>query len=520
MDKLLQFLSEKTNGLTNRFKVPNVQYVKSDNLLIVRLIYKTTDSPPTQEEIAQVKDLVVAFLDIAGLNVEVVSKKALIDEDVVKAYIFGYLKKYHGALTIGFTQENVLAEFKEDSVFVTVNFITATYNAMKERNFHLELQNFLSEHFFEEFTVQFKSVVSENLTDFLHDSVEKIKSTLIVEEEKPRYVNVENTTEFYGELVTEETLSPQSVKTAQQGIAVAGKVSNFIKKSFVSKQKNEQGGFIERDYFSFQLSHHGATLGCVVFLPQLEVEKFEELQDGEFVAVFGDSEEFNGRINFKVKKLSLCTPGYEPEDEVEYKDENENYVFIKPEPYITLAQSNLFDVSDKVNSFLLNNDVVVFDFETTGLDAGTNEIIEIGAAKLVKGKIVETFSALIKPKGVISEEITQITGITNEMVANEYSIEQVLPDFYKFTRNSVLTAYNIAFDYNFLYAISKKLAYNFNNRQIDTMYLARTKLHGLKNYRLKSVATALDVALDNAHRAVFDAIATAEVFIKLSDDLK
>ncbi len=257
-----------------------------------------------------------------------------------------------------------------------------------------------------------------------------------------------------------------------------------------------------------------------MFLPQSEVEKFEELKEGEYVVAFGDTEMFNDKLSFRVRRVSLCTPKHTKERKIEYKKENENYIFVKPEQYISLEQSNLFEQEEKVNDFLLNNDVVVFDFETTGLESSVNEIIEIGAVRIVKGKITETFSALIKPKQEISQEITNITGITNEMVKDSLSIEQVLPDFYKFTRGAVLSAYNIAFDYNFLYAISKKMNYNFDNRQIDTMYLARTKLPGIKNYRLKTVATELGVTLDNAHRAVYDAVATAEVFIKLSDDLK
>ena len=93
----------------------------------------------------------------------------------------------------------------------------------------------------------------------------------------------------------------------------------------------------------------------------------------------------------------------------------------------------------------------------------------------------------------------------------------VLQDFYKFTRNSVIVAYNIAFDYKFLYLAGNAQGYNFDNKQIDAMVLAKQKLKGLKNYKLKTVVTHLGVSLENAHRAVHDAIATAEAFVKLVD---
>ena len=264
-------------------------------------------------------------------------------------------------------------------------------------------------------------------------------------------------------------------------------------------------------------------MACVMFLSQTDLPKMEELKENSFIVVFGDVEKFNEKLNFKVKRISYGQSANieKPEVKVAIKKVNDNYLFVKPEPYIMLEQSNLFALDDKpVNSFLQNNELVVFDFETTGLESTVCEIIEIGAVKVINGKISETFSCLVKPKKAISEEITGITGITNDMVADAYSIEQVLQDFYKFTYNCVLSAYNIAFDYNFLYAASKKQGFVFDNRQIDSMFLAKTKLPGLKNYKLKTVATALNINLDNAHRAVYDAIATAEVFIKLSDGLK
>ena len=203
---------------------------------------------------------------------------------------------------------------------------------------------------------------------------------------------------------------------------------------------------------------------------------------------------------------------------VEQKGENEQYIFVEPEPYINLAQATLFDVVvENKNKFLKEHDCVVFDVETTGLDATTCEMIEIGACKVRDGKIIETFSVLIKPSQPIPDQITDLTGITNEMVANCRTIKDVLQDFYKFTRNSVLVAYNIAFDYKFMYLAGAKQGYNFDNPQIDAMVLAKEKLKGIKNYKLKTVATVLDVSLENAHRAVHDAIATAEVFIKLVD---
>ena len=101
------------------------------------------------------------------------------------------------------------------------------------------------------------------------------------------------------------------------------------------------------------------------------------------------------------------------------------------------------------------------------------------------------------------------------MVEDSPSINYVLPDFYKFCYRSSLVAHNIAFDYGFLSQIAKKMCYNFDNEQLDTLTIARSKLLGLRNFKLETIAEKLGVSLVGAHRAVNDAMATAKCFLKL-----
>lgn len=205
------------------------------------------------------------------------------------------------------------------------------------------------------------------------------------------------------------------------------------------------------------------------------------------------------------------------DEEVQEKDV---YKFVKPEPFISLKQDNLFDVSVEVNDYLKNNKFVVFDLETTGLFFTQHEIIEIGAVKIENGKITETFSTLIKPDGKISEEITKITGISGEMVKDAPTFQNVLGDFYKFCEGCVLVGYNILeFDIKFLNFHANKFGVDFNHKIEDALIMARKFCLGLKRYKLKDVCNHLEIVLENAHRALFDTLATAEVFIKLSDFL-
>lgn len=117
----------------------------------------------------------------------------------------------------------------------------------------------------------------------------------------------------------------------------------------------------------------------------------------------------------------------------------------------------------------------------------------------------------------IGEEAMKIHHITQDMVAGKLKAEQVLQDFYKFTRGCVLTGYNVGFDLGFLIKQGKESRYNFDNPTFDIYHdLSLKYIKGLKNYKLGTVAKYLGVSLDNAHSALDDTIATAEVMIKLA----
>ena len=121
--------------------------------------------------------------------------------------------------------------------------------------------------------------------------------------------------------------------------------------------------------------------------------------------------------------------------------------------------------------------------------------------------------------GDIPEEITNLTGINDEMVKDAPCIQKVIADFYKFCYNSTIIAYNIDFDYKFVNQFGKRNGYIFDNKQIDALYMARAFVPGLKNFKLGTVCKKLGVSLENAHRAVHDAMATADVVIKLNKNL-
>ena len=163
---------------------------------------------------------------------------------------------------------------------------------------------------------------------------------------------------------------------------------------------------------------------------------------------------------------------------------------------------------------------VVFDLETTGFSNRNDAITEIGAIKVENGEIIEEFSQLINPERPIPEKIQKLTGITNEMVLDKPTISEVLPKFLDFCKDSILVAHNSDFDTGFVREKSSEnnLPYDFD--AIDTVILSRLLMPDLKNHKLNTIAKELNVSLENHHRAVDDATATAQIFLNFISKLK
>ena len=157
---------------------------------------------------------------------------------------------------------------------------------------------------------------------------------------------------------------------------------------------------------------------------------------------------------------------------------------------------------------------VVFDIETTGLSPVNDMITEIGAVKIENGIVVDEFSQLINPKRPIPDKIEKLTGITDEMVKDQPTIKEVLPEFQDFIKDSVLVAHNATFDVGFIKEQLSKIKETINNPVLDTLELTRTLFPHLRSHRLNVIAKHLNVNLINHHRAVDDAKATAEIFLK------
>lgn len=205
----------------------------------------------------------------------------------------------------------------------------------------------------------------------------------------------------------------------------------------------------------------------------------------------------------------------------------------KPDPH--LARFLVADLIERDPRLSLRNDTVelaecgydagelaetgfvVFDLETTGSKAPPCRVTEIGAYRVIGGRVVDEFQTLVNPQMPIPSFITQLTGISNEMVSEAPVFADVAHMFLEFIGDSVLVAHNSGFDMRFInHEIARVFGdYRLANPCLCTVQLSRKILPDLVNHKLKTLAGHYELDLTNHHRAAADAHATAHIFINL-----
>ena len=173
----------------------------------------------------------------------------------------------------------------------------------------------------------------------------------------------------------------------------------------------------------------------------------------------------------------------------------------------------------KLNNYV--SDYIVFDLETTGINTGIDEVIEISALKVYHGKIVEEFTSLVNPGRSIPYSATKVNNISDSMVQDSPPFSVVLHDFLDFADNIVLVGHNIhTFDMKFLYRDADRFYGRLvPNDYVDTLSLARTYLGHLSHYKLTDLADYYGIATKGAHRALNDCYINYQIFELLSKEI-
>lgn len=163
---------------------------------------------------------------------------------------------------------------------------------------------------------------------------------------------------------------------------------------------------------------------------------------------------------------------------------------------------------------------IAFDLETTGLSPENNEIIEIGAWKVKDGVVISKFTSLVRPRGYIPRDVQTLTGITNEMLVGELTIEDVIPEFFEYCEDLPFLGHNLPFDYSFLCKKAKPLGYDFglNGKRcgIDTLKLCTSYLKSCPSKKLEDVSKYFGIFVGGSdltfHRASYDAYITKLIY--------
>lgn len=493
-------------------KIQKVVYHNNKFLTEFYLIYEQhhTIEEKTKTEI---KKIISQYTPIKSDTSFYYRKSFLLDDLIIKS-IVTYSDEFFKSLEI--CSENIQVKIDSEKVYISISINEVIYGLVDKLNYVEKLINYLEHNYFGSFDI---CVNSFALPDSGEDLLEKRKifdepevfiDNQIFEVTDVKPIHVRN--------MVYRALPLSKVKAGMGAVTVAGRIKFFNKSTY--KKIVEKDGVSEeqeKTRYNFELVYEDTKLSCVIFPTKQLLEKGDIFNDGQEVICLCDVDEYRERLSLKVKEIAFCKIPEKEATPIEFLSEKENYITIKPSPYHEESQLNMFEMIKSLPPMLENKNYVVFDLETTGLDYNSCEIIEIGAVKIVNGKITETFSTLIKPTKPIPEDATAVNNITNEMVEKAPSLQQVLPDFYKFTRNCALVAHNISFDSKFLIYYGEKCRYNFDNELVDSLAMSRKYLHTIKNHKLKTICEYLGVELINAHRALADTVATAKCFIKLAD---
>ncbi len=178
------------------------------------------------------------------------------------------------------------------------------------------------------------------------------------------------------------------------------------------------------------------------------------------------------------------------------------------------AQVELCEADNDLR-LLHETDFVVVDVETTGAKPPPSRITEVGAYRISGGRITDEFQTLVNPETRIPLFISELTGITNQMVQSAPMFADIAPQLLDFLSDAVLVAHNSPFDVGFLnYELGRVFpGQRLANPQLCTVRLARRVFPGLDNYKLHTVAAHFSIDIKNRHRAAGDAHATAQIFL-------
>lgn len=531
--KFFEEFTIRSNGEFPMLKLNSAIYYKEERSLVVKFIISAFEVRNFDDES---KNKVQKILDemFSGVQVSVQYIRTYADNNVVKNKIHDFFNRYSQLIFRRLNDDSLKINIGEHDIEVKIIFDTPTYKILMAGNLIEKLHEYLDVNFNYEIDIQTEEIVqsAEELAGNEDIHIDTVSNT---QSDGLRLVDVRAGAKVYAKgKVDEITQMPNyivDVKGACENIVLCGKISKIDKRTYKNKRydaNNPKFGPEMLPMIKFSLDDTTAKIECVCFpskdediesILALDNDKNKSADGGDVmqtVVCMGKVSwsSFSNAWSYTVNAIFEADINFDSIHLNPTKPAPEKYTTVFPQEYVDMKQKSLLDMDakPKISPYFMGKNIVVFDLETTDLNTEIAEVIEIAALKMVDGVETETFQTLVKPTGAISETITELTSISNNMVLDAPSIEQVMPDFYKFTRDCMLVGHNIAgYDFPIVNRIGQKLGYNFDNELYDTLLLARKYLTELPNYKLENMSKHYGISHENAHRAMSDVYATAEV---------
>ena len=437
------------------------------------------------------------------IKVAVESKKAIVDKDIVKSAVAGYIKSNHYSISHAVSESdvNVICAGKKSVYELSVSPDIADY--FKRLSIIEKTDEYLSRNYSSDFSGTVKEKIVEQQTP--EYKIETLDENA-VNKSPVRYLKMRSVEKFL------DTESYDTAVYIEDGADVLGTAIFAGEITDIEKRESKKGN----EFYFITISDKLSSIrGAFFTQDKQKLKKLEKLAVGSVIIERGENELFNGNVSFTIKGLHLCEfpENYVPEEKPSLKAPAE-YTFVRPEPCELVKQGDIFSTYTGPTECLKGKTFVVTDIETTGTNALQDRITEIGAVKIVDGTIIESFETLVNPQIPIPENIVSLTGITDDMVKNSPTIEKVFPDYFKFLGDGIFVAHNAEFDFKFLKYAGKQIGYIMKCEVIDTLKKARETLPMLKNHKLNTVCEHYGIEFLH-HRASSDAFATAQAYLEM-----
>ena len=484
---------------------------KREGVCTITFLYPSTDKELSDDEKQDVINWLRGLLNLEKMDLKVKFMRVFVEEKLILKALENFFQKRYKLVTSYVNLSNFKVKITNIDVIVDIDLTSRMIEFFAEHKIVAELSKFLKSNFLVEFTINLNE--NKELVDEVDIENVEMKTTYRL----PQRYSVEIVKDMVGSGITPKPEYLSFITYPKESVIVAGFIKKIERKDYIAKSGRHEGE--QRTYFTFEIADGKGKMNCIYFASKRNVAVMEELEETMYVLVHGDvrMNQLNKLVLY-VDKLALANiVEREEAAPTSVKDEPIGSV-VEIERLTSLEQDSMFELQDKYNAKIMGKSIVVFDIETTGLDPETDQIIELGAVKIENGNIAEKFSTFVKPTKKIPFEVVELTGITEDMVADAPPIELVIKEFYEFTRGCTICGHNVInFDIKFIRREGDNYDLVFDNPIIDTMNEARVAKLNTSRFNLGTVTKLLGISLEGAHRAWNDAFATAQVLLKLNE---